>query len=231
MINTNKDCDAISRAYIPKGNRQMIYNNARIFQTDSDGNMLSPNGTGKIITENTNTHIGHVPSFENKYEVEFSTKAGLTQAEHNKMFTNPGQFQIEPAEENISHEFENHDYNDGMQNVMAYACAEDKNIAARTYINPSQDGQSGYISVVNAKTGEESHVCDYGTPTTTNTTTTTIPGCESINGMEFGSNSSNAQDAYANLDTESSNSNSIDDTISDSSNIDSSNDHDNSLSM
>ena len=96
--------------------------NAAFTQQDENGQVVSPNGTGQVIDGNVQTDIGHVSSFENKYEVKYSEKAGLTQQAHNQMFSNPGQFQVEPSRENRSHAFENHDENDAMMNISAYAC-------------------------------------------------------------------------------------------------------------
>lgn len=154
----------IHRAPISDDTKEMVWENAEHNQVDENGQMVSPNGTGAVITEDTKVDIGHKSGFENKHEVEFSEKAGLTQEQHNELYTNPGTLQIEPRGENRSHQFENHDHNDAMQNVSAYAYSQDSNIAANTYINPSDDGKSGTISVVNAQTGEESTVCSYELP-------------------------------------------------------------------
>ena len=151
----------INRAPISQEKKGMVKYNAGFTQNDGNGNIVSPNGTSKVINEDTKVDIGHQHGFENRYEVEFSEKAGLTQSEHNAMFTNPGTFQLEPRDENRSHEFENMDHNDAMQNVSAYAYSQNSDIAANTYINPSEDVNSGTISVVNAQTGEESVVCSY----------------------------------------------------------------------
>ena len=151
----------IHRAPISDDTKEMVWDNAAHNQVNENGQMVSPNGTSKVIDEDTNVDIGHKPGFENKNEIQFSEQAGLTQQEHNALFTNPGTLQIEPSDENRSHQFENHDHNDAMQNVSAYAYSQDSNIAANTYINPSDDGKAGTISVVNAQTGEESTVCSY----------------------------------------------------------------------
>ena len=129
--------------------------NAAFTQQDENGQIVSPNGTGQVIDGNVQTDIGHVSSFENKYEVKYSEKAGLTQQAHNQMFSNPGQFQVEPSRENRSHAFENHDENDAMMNISAYACGEDRDIASRTMIIPPENGSDmGTLAVKNAKTGE-----------------------------------------------------------------------------
>lgn len=154
----------IHRAPISKWKREAVERNAEYTQNDGNGNIVSPNGTGKVMDENVKTDIGHRNGFENRYEVEFSEKAGLTQREHNKMFTNPGTLQLEPSDENRSHKFENKDHNDAMQNVSSYAYSQSSDIAANTYINPSEDGKSGNISVVNAQTGEENTLCSYELP-------------------------------------------------------------------
>ena len=151
----------IHRAPISAETKEMVWENAKHIQVDENGQMVSPNETGKVITEETKVDIGHRNEFENRYEVDFSSKAGLTQEEHNELFTNPGTFQIEPHDENICHLYECKNNNEGMQNVSAYAYSQDSSIAANTYINPSEDGKSGTISVVNARTGEESTVCTY----------------------------------------------------------------------
>lgn len=150
------------RAPLDNETKARIDHNAELFQTNENGEMVSPNGTGQVIDEGTKTNYGHVNSFESRYETAYSDMAGLTQEEHNEMFTNPGQFQVEPEDENKSHEFENHDKNDAMQNISAYACGEDPNIAANTYINPpSAENENWTISVVNAQTGEEHTLSEF----------------------------------------------------------------------
>lgn len=151
----------IKRAPLSQETKERVYDYAARTQMDENGQMVSPNGTGKVISEETKIDIGHRDGFENRYETEFSEKAGLTQEEHNNLFTNPGTLQIEPRDENRSHLYESKDHNDAMQNISAYAYSQDKDIAANTYINPSENGKSGTITVVNAQTGEESTVCTY----------------------------------------------------------------------
>lgn len=154
----------VGRTRFSQQTKDDVRSNAEFLQQDENGNIVSPNGTGQIITNDTPVDIGHKPGFENRYETEFSSKAGLTQKEHDALFSNPGTLQLEPRDENQSHAFENHDHNDAMQNVSAYAYSQDSDIAANTYINPSADGNSGTISVVDAQTGEESIVCSYELP-------------------------------------------------------------------
>lgn len=145
----------IKRAPMTKSVSGQVHANAAFTQQDENGQVVSPNGTGQVIDGNVQTDIGHVNSFENKYEVKYSEKAGLTQQEHNQMFSNPGQFQVEPSRENRSHAFENHDENDAMMNISAYACGEDRDIASRTMIIPPENGSDmGTLAVKNAKTGE-----------------------------------------------------------------------------
>ena len=145
----------IKRAPMTKNVSGQVRANAAFTQQDENGQIVSPNGTGQVIDGNVQTDIGHVNSFENKYEVKYSEKAGLTQQEHNQMFSNPGQFQVEPSRENRSHAFENHDENDAMMNISAYACGEDRDIASRTMIIPPENGSDmGTLAVKNAKTGE-----------------------------------------------------------------------------
>ncbi len=151
----------IKRATLSQETKDRVHDYAARTQMDENGQMVSPNGTGKVITEDRKVDIGHREGFENRNEIEFSEKAGLTQEQHNDLFTNPGTMQIEPRDENRSHLYESKDHNDAMQNVSAYAYSQDSEIAANTYINPSEDGKSGAISVVNAQTGEESTVCTY----------------------------------------------------------------------
>lgn len=154
----------VGRTRFSQQTKDNVRSNAKFLQQDENGNIVSPNGTGQIITKDTPVDIGHKPGFENRYETEFSSKAGLTQKEHDYLFSNPGTLQLEPRDENQSHVFENHDHNDAMQNVSAYACSQDSDIAANTYINPSADGNSGTISVVDAQTDEESIICSYELP-------------------------------------------------------------------
>ncbi|WP_303053120.1 GH-E family nuclease [uncultured Ruminococcus sp.] len=145
----------IKRAPMTKNVSGQVRANAAFTQQDENGQIVSPNGTGQVIDGNVQTDIGHVNSFENKYEVKYSEKAGLTQQAHNQMFSNPGQFQVEPSRENRSHAFENHDENDAMMNISAYACGEDRDIASRTMIIPPENGSDmGTLAVKNAKTGE-----------------------------------------------------------------------------
>lgn len=145
----------IKRAPMTKNVSGQVRANAAFTQQDENGQVVSPNGTGQVIDGNVQTDIGHVSSFENKYEVKYSEKAGLTQQAHNQMFSNPGQFQVEPSRENRSHAFENHDENDAMMNISAYACGEDRDIASRTMIIPPENGSDmGTLAVKNAKTGE-----------------------------------------------------------------------------
>lgn len=172
----------VGRTRFSQQTKDDVHSNAELLQKDENGNIVSPNGTGKVITNDTPVDIGHKPGFENRYETEFSSKAGLTQKEHDALFSNPGTLQLEPRDENQSHVFENHDHNDAMQNVSAYAYSQDSDIAANTYINPSEDGNSGTISVVNAQTGEESTVCSYE-----------LPGNGDVNGADLsGGNNLNA---------------------------------------
>ena len=171
----------IHRAPISAETKEIVWENAKHIQVDENGQMVSPNGTGKSITEETKVDIGHRNEFENRYEVDFSSKAGLTQEEHNELFTNPGTFQIEPHDENISHLYECKNNNEGMQNVSAYAYSQDSNIAANTYINPSDGGKSGTISVVNAQTGEESTVCTYELNDNNNEVNSVTNSCDSNN--------------------------------------------------
>ena len=145
----------VNRAPMTKSVSGQVHANAAFTQQDENGQIVSPNGTGQVIDGNVQTDIGHVNSFENKYEVKYSEKAGLTQQAHNQMFSNPGQFQVEPSRENRSHAFENHDENDAMMNISAYACGEDRDIASRTMIIPPENGSDmGTLAVRNAKTGE-----------------------------------------------------------------------------
>lgn len=172
----------VGRTRFSQQTKDDVHSNAELLQKDENGNIVSPNGTGKVITNDTPVDIGHKPGFENRYETEFSSKAGLTQKEHDALFSNPGTLQLEPRDENQSHVFENRDHNDAMQNVSAYAYSQDSDIAANTYINPSEDGNSGTISVVNAQTGEESTVCSYE-----------LPGNGDVNGADLsGGNNLNA---------------------------------------
>lgn len=153
---------AIHRAPISAEKNEKIHNYAMKTQRNENGQLVSPNGTGKELNSETEVQIGHQHSFENRYEVEFSEKAGISQEKHNQLFTNPGQFQIEPADENMSHKFENHDHNDAMQNVLAYAASEDKEIAANMYINPpSNENEQWNISIINAETGEENVLSEF----------------------------------------------------------------------
>jgi hypothetical protein len=55
-----------------------------------------------------------------------------------------------------------------------------------------------------------------------------IPGCENVKGIEFGTDES-AENAYSSLESESSNTNSLEESLCESSHI--SNDHDDSISM
>lgn len=175
----------VGRTHFSQQTKDAVHSNAEFLQQDESGNIVSPNGTGQVITEDTPVDIGHQPGFENKYETEFSSKAGLTQSEHDALFSNPGTLQLEPRDENRSHAFENHDHNDAMQNVSSYAYSQDSNIAANTYINPSADGKSGSISVVDAQTGEESTVCSYE-----------LPGNGDVDGADL-SSGNNLEDCYS----------------------------------
>jgi len=174
----------IHRAPVTEEAKDMVRENAERTQINENGEMVSPNGTGKVITDDTKVDIGHKPSFENRYEVEFSSKAGLTQEQHNELFTNPGTFQLEPHDENISHVYECKDKNEGMANVSAYAYSQDKSIAANTFINLSEDSKAGTISVVN-ENGEESTICSYE-----------LPGNGNVEGIDLTSGN-NLDDAYA----------------------------------
>lgn len=169
----------IKRSPLTQTVRASVLNNARFTQSDENGNIVSPNETGKVLNKDTKADIGHGNEFENRYEIEYSEKAGLTQADHNKLFTNPGTLQLEPRDENRSHEFECNDQNEAMQNISAYAYSQISDIAENTYINPSEDGRSGTISVVNKQTGEENTVCSYG-----------LPGNGDINGVDLSSGNS-----------------------------------------
>ncbi len=202
---------SIHRTHFTEQVKKDVYTNAERFQKDEHGNIVSPNGTGQIITEDTKVDIGHKPGFESKHEIEFSEKAGLTQKEHDELFSNTGTLQLESSNENRSHKYENHDHNDAMQNVSAYAYSQNSEIAANTYINPSDDNHSGTISIVNAQTGEESTVCSYE-----------LPGNSDIDGIEMGNNLDDCytsdesySDSYADADSDSS-ADSADDSDSDS---------------
>ena len=153
---------SIHRAPISAEKNEMIHDYADRTQRNENGQLVSPNGTGQVMESPSDAQIGHQNSFENRYEIEFSEKAGISQEKHNELFTNPGQFQMEPSKENASHKFENHDHNDGMQNVSAYAASEDKGIASNMYINPpSNENEQWSISIVNAETGEESQLSTF----------------------------------------------------------------------
>lgn len=153
----------VHRAPILQETKDITHKYAERTQMNENNELVSPNGTGQVITKNTKVDIGHKEHFENRYEVAFSSRAGLTQEQHNALFTNPGTFQLEPHDENISHEFECKDKNEGMSNVTAYACSQDKNVAANVYINPSEDGKTGTLSTFD-ENGVESTLCTYELP-------------------------------------------------------------------
>ena len=153
----------IHRAPISQETKDRIYEYAERTQINENNELVSPNGTGQFITTDTRVDIGHKEGFENRYEVEFSSKAGLTQEQHNILFSNSGTFQLEPHDENISHDFECKDKNEGMANVTAYACSQDKNVASNVYINQSEDRKSGTLSTFD-ENGMESTLCTYELP-------------------------------------------------------------------
>ena len=113
----------IHRAPISQETKDRIYEYAERTQINENNELVSPNGTGQLITTDTRVDIGHKEGFENRYEVEFSSKAGLTQEQHNILFSNLGTFQLELHDENISHNFECKDKNEGMANVMLEAAS------------------------------------------------------------------------------------------------------------
>lgn len=148
---------AVKRAPLTSQQRERVWNIANVIQRDENGNFISPNGTGEIITSDTKVDIGHRSEFENRYEVDFSNKMGLTQEQHNNLFTNPSTMQIESSAENRSHEFECEDENEALANITAYVVGENHDVASRVMINPPGEGETlGSLSAVNAQTGEES---------------------------------------------------------------------------
>ncbi len=214
----------IDRAPIPQETRDKVHEYASRTQMNENNEMVSPNGTGKIITDDTKVDIGHQYGMENRYEVEFSSKSGLTQEQHNELFTNPGTFQIEPHDENISHEFECKDHNDGMANVTAYACSQDKDIAANVYINPSEDGMSGTLSTFD-ENGVESTLCTYELPGNGEAEGADLESGNDLSSTDVSTDGSTESDSDANAsdngDSDSSSDNDSDDDSNDDSDDDS----------
>ena len=61
---------------------QAVEERSKHTQINSEGQMVSPNGTGQVITDDTKTHDGHINGMEFKYQKEFSEKNNLSQEEH-----------------------------------------------------------------------------------------------------------------------------------------------------
>lgn len=187
----------VHRAPILQDTKDRTHKYAERIQMNENNELVSPNGTGQVITKNAKVDIGHRESFENRYEVEFSSRAGLTQEQHNAIFTNPGTFQLEPHDENISHEFECKDKNEGMANVTAYACSQDKNVAANVYINPSEDGKTNTLSTFD-ENGVESTLCTYELPGNGDVEGANLESGNDLTDMEVSTDDSSESDADAN---------------------------------
>lgn len=156
----------IKRAPISQKGKDMVWNIAQYTQNDGNGNLISPNGTGKKI-DHSNANMGHPNGMENHHEIEFSESAGITQKQHNQIFGNPCTFQLEPSDENKSHLYECKEHNEGMQNVTAYAASQNRELAENIFINPSGNGR-GTISVQNQETGEFVTLSTYDCPGNSN---------------------------------------------------------------
>lgn len=157
MSYKKNDSASIKRAPLSKTRHQMIEEQAMKVQVNENGQLISPN-TGRAIEPGEKLDKGHQKYFENRYERNFSEKTERTQQQHNAMFTNPGTFQLEPSNENRSGQYECKNENDAMQNLVGYAGAEDKDLAAHMFINPSE----GIITYENPETGSSNILCTYG---------------------------------------------------------------------
>lgn len=138
-----------------------IEEKAKHTQLNADGQMVSPNGTGKLITSDTKTHDGHIKGMEFRYQKEFSEKNNLSQEEHDNIFEKSSFYQKEPADENFSHKFEEKDHNEGMQNVTMAAFGENHSIGEHIFINQNEDRTAGTIDYENPETGEINNLSTY----------------------------------------------------------------------
>jgi hypothetical protein len=149
----------LNRPPVRQGTKEMTDENAKDFQANEDGKMVSPNKTGQIVGDDA--QYGHRAGFENRAFVANAEKAGYTQPELNRVTNNAGLYQKEPAKENMSGKFEEKDPNQSNLNTFAYMASEDKELASRTYINIDPNSKQGHLSVANKETGVESKVGDF----------------------------------------------------------------------
>ena len=143
---------------------QAVEERAKHTQINSEGQMVSPNGTGQVITDDTKTHDGHINGMEFKYQKEFSEKNNLSQEEHDNIFEKASFYQKEPADENFSHKFEEKDHNEGMQNVTMAAFGEDRSVGQNIFITQNEDRSAGTIDYINPETGEVMNISEYTLP-------------------------------------------------------------------
>ena len=116
---------------------------ANILQRDGKGNIISPNGTGRIVKIFTG---GHTSGYEFRFQRDFAETAGMSQKDFNqpRMFGNHSLYQIEDKSENLSHNFEEHDRDQGMANVTMYAAGQDPEIMKNLYVEQNNDSDTVY---------------------------------------------------------------------------------------
>jgi len=149
----------LNRPPVWQDTKNMVDSNAKEFQSNENGEIISPNNTGQVVGDDA--HYGHRPGFENKSFVANAEKAGYSQEELNSVTNNAGLYQKEPSKENMSHKYEEKDLNQANLNTYAYMVSKDKELASRTYINIDSDAKHGHLSVVNKETGVESNVGNF----------------------------------------------------------------------
>ena len=121
-----------------------VKKNANILQRDDNGNIVSPNGTGLIINEETPVDGGHRSGYEFRYQKKFAEQVGMSQENFNSpnMFGNPSLYQVEPRCENLSGLYEEHNSAQGSANVAMYAAYQDPDIKARIYVEQNENSDT-----------------------------------------------------------------------------------------
>lgn len=144
------------RPYLRSATREMVDHNAQRAQVNEQRQIVDPN-TGQVL--DGKVQYGHVTGMENRGFVSYSNQAGMSQAELNNTTNNPGLYQLESPEGNMSHKSEEPDANATALNTANYCYIENPQYQKSTFINPPvAEGEHWTVSVVNEKTGFESQV-------------------------------------------------------------------------
>ena len=144
------------RSYLRTSTKEMINENATLYQMNDNGQIVDPN-TSEVISGKSND--GHVNGMENRGFVKYSDQAGMSQHELNDITNNAGLFQKESESSNKSHQYEESDSNATALNTANYSYLENPKYQENTYINPpNEEGGAWTVTVENINTGKESQV-------------------------------------------------------------------------